>query len=84
MLRSTCLALCAGSLVAALAQVSHGQESPSILDYLGDRAAQLADQLPAIRWTAWLCGWFRVFQQGSIQAYLLYIVLTLLVLLFWW
>ena len=40
--------------------------------------------LPAIRWTAWLCGWFRVFQQGSIQAYLLYIVLTLLVLLFWW
>ncbi len=48
MFRSTCLALCAGSLVAALAQVSHGQESPSILEYLGDRAAQLADQLPAI------------------------------------
>ena len=39
--------------------------------------------LPAIRWTAWLCGWFRVLQQGSIQAYLLYIFLTLLVLLFW-
>ena len=39
--------------------------------------------LPAFRWSAWLCGWFRVFQQGSIQAYLLYIVLTLLVLLFW-
>ncbi|MCY2990773.1 MAG: hypothetical protein NTY19_23280 [Planctomycetota bacterium] len=48
MFRSTCLALCAGWLVAAVAQVSHGQESPSILEYLGDRAAQLADQLPAI------------------------------------
>jgi hydrogenase-4 component B len=39
--------------------------------------------LPAFRGIAWLCGWFRVFQQGSIQAYLLYIILTLLVLLIW-
>jgi hydrogenase-4 component B len=39
--------------------------------------------MPVVRWISWLCGWFRVLQQGSIQAYLLYIFLTLLVLLFW-
>jgi hydrogenase-4 component B len=39
--------------------------------------------LPALRGGAWLFGWARVFQQGSIQMYLLYIILTLLVLLVW-
>ncbi|MEX0710838.1 MAG: proton-conducting transporter membrane subunit, partial [Pirellulales bacterium] len=39
--------------------------------------------LPAFRISAWLLAWFRVLQQGSIQAYLLFIFLTLLVLLFW-
>jgi hydrogenase-4 component B len=39
--------------------------------------------LPTFRFGARLSGWFRVFQQGSIQAYLLYIFLTLLALLLW-
>ena len=39
--------------------------------------------LPAFRWSAWLLTWFRVFQQGSIQSYLLYLYLTLIALLFW-
>lgn len=38
--------------------------------------------LPTFRLSVWLLGWFRVFQQGNIQAYLLYILLTLLALLF--
>ncbi len=39
--------------------------------------------LPTLRGGAWLFGWARRFQQGSIQVYLLYIVLTLLLLLVW-
>ena len=39
--------------------------------------------LPAFRSGAWLFTRFRVFQQGSIQAYLLYLFLTLLALLLW-
>jgi hydrogenase-4 component B len=39
--------------------------------------------LPAFRFGAWLFTWFRVFQQGSIQTYLLYIFLALIVLLLW-
>jgi hydrogenase-4 component B len=39
--------------------------------------------LPAFRFTARLFGWFRILQQGSVQAYLLYIVLTLLALFLW-
>jgi hydrogenase-4 component B len=39
--------------------------------------------LPAFRFGGRLFSWFRVFQQGSIQAYLLYIFLGLLVLLLW-
>lgn len=38
---------------------------------------------PAVSAAAWGFGWFRVFQQGSIQAYLLYVFLTLVVLLLW-
>jgi hydrogenase-4 component B len=39
--------------------------------------------LPAFRFTARVSGWFRILQQGSVQAYLLYIVLTLLALFLW-
>jgi len=39
--------------------------------------------LPAFRFGAWLFAWFRVFQQGSIQAYLLYIFIALIALLLW-
>ena len=39
--------------------------------------------LPVFHGGAWLFSWFRVFQRGSIQTYLLYIFLTLLALLLW-
>jgi hydrogenase-4 component B len=39
--------------------------------------------LPALRLAAWLCTQLRVFQQGKIQLYLLYIFLTLVALLLW-
>lgn len=39
--------------------------------------------LPTFRWGGWLFSWFRVFQQGSIQIYFLYIILALMVLLLW-
>jgi hydrogenase-4 component B len=39
--------------------------------------------LPTIRFGNWLFTWFRVFQQGSIQTYLLYIFIALIALLLW-
>ena len=39
--------------------------------------------LPSFHFTAWLFSVFRVFQQGNIQAYLLYIFLALIILLLW-
>ncbi len=39
--------------------------------------------LPTFRFSAWLFSWFRVFQQGRIQAYLLYIFVALVALLLW-
>src|SRR5262249_12927458 len=39
--------------------------------------------LPAFRFGAWLFSRFRVFQQGSIQTYLLYIFIALIALLLW-
>jgi hydrogenase-4 component B len=39
--------------------------------------------LPAFRFGGWLFSWFRVLQQGSIQTYLLYIFIALIVLLLW-
>jgi hydrogenase-4 component B len=39
--------------------------------------------LPAFRFGGWLSSKFRVFQQGSIQTYLLYIFVALIVLLLW-
>ncbi|HXY33333.1 MAG TPA: hypothetical protein VEI07_03835, partial [Planctomycetaceae bacterium] len=39
--------------------------------------------LPSVRFGAWLFSWFRIFQQGSTQAYLLYVFIALIVLLLW-
>jgi hydrogenase-4 component B len=39
--------------------------------------------LPAFRFGAWLFSWFRVFQRGSIQTYLLYIFIALIASLLW-
>lgn len=39
--------------------------------------------LPTFGFSAWLFSWFRVFQQGRIQAYLLYIFVALVALLLW-
>jgi hypothetical protein len=40
--------------------------------------------LPAFRCGAWLFSWLRVFQGGSIQAYLLYVFAALIALLIFW
>jgi hydrogenase-4 component B len=39
--------------------------------------------LPAFHAVAWFFSWFRVFQRGSVQTYLLYIFVALIVLLLW-
>jgi len=39
--------------------------------------------LPTVRFGAWLLTWFRVLQQGSTQAYLLYVFVALIALLLW-
>jgi len=39
--------------------------------------------MPAARWLAQRLSWFRVFQQGSAQAYLLYIFAIVILLLIW-
>lgn len=39
--------------------------------------------LPTFRFGGWLFSWFRIFQQGNIQLYLLYIFVALIVLLLW-
>jgi hydrogenase-4 component B len=39
--------------------------------------------LPAFRFGSWMFSLFRVFQRGSVQAYLLYIFVALIVLLLW-
>jgi hydrogenase-4 component B len=39
--------------------------------------------LPSLRFGAWVLSWFRVFQQGSVHAYLLYVFMTVFALLFW-
>ncbi|NQU25997.1 MAG: hypothetical protein HQ567_32320 [Candidatus Nealsonbacteria bacterium] len=55
MIRKTCLTLSVGLLVAMLADSSYAQQPPSILDYLGRRAARLTAQLPPVPGTldAW-------------------------------
>jgi hydrogenase-4 component B len=39
--------------------------------------------MPSSRFLAWLASWLRVFQQGSIQAYLVYIFAILIILFLW-
>ena len=39
--------------------------------------------VPVFRFGGWLFSWCRVFQQGHVQAYLLYMVIALIVLLLW-
>jgi hydrogenase-4 component B len=39
--------------------------------------------VPTFRFGAWLFSWFRIFQQGNIQIYLLYIFVALIILLLW-
>jgi hydrogenase-4 component B len=52
----------------------HGETPDVVLDQV---------VLPTFRFVARLCSWCRVFQQGNIQIYLLYIFLALIVLLLW-
>ena len=43
----------------------------------------LAALLPTFRFAAWLLSWARIFQQGNLHFYLLYIFLALLALMLW-
>jgi hydrogenase-4 component B len=58
---------------------------PEKADFHSDVPETVLDEavLPAFRFAGRLFSWFRVFQQGSIQAYLLYIFLALIALLLW-
>ncbi len=58
---------------------------PSKTDFHSEVPDTVLDEavLPAFHWGAWLLSWFRVFQQGSIQTYLLYIFVALIALLLW-
>jgi hydrogenase-4 component B len=58
---------------------------PENADFHSDVPETVLDEavLPAFRFAGRLFSWFRVFQQGSIQAYLLYIFLALIALLLW-
>ena len=58
---------------------------PQQTDFHSDVPDTVLDEavLPTFRFGAWLFSWFRVFQQGSIQTYLLYIFLALIALLLW-
>jgi hydrogenase-4 component B len=58
---------------------------PAKTGFHSDVADPVLDEvvLPAFRMGGWLFSWFRVLQQGSIQTYLLYIFIALIVLLLW-
>ena len=58
---------------------------PAKTDFQSEVPDPVLDEavLPAIRFGAWLFSRFRVFQQGSIQTYLLYIFVALIALLYW-
>ena len=58
---------------------------PQHADFHSDVPDAVLDEvvLPSFQFGAWLFSWFRVFQQGNIQAYLLYIFLALIILLLW-
>jgi hydrogenase-4 component B len=58
---------------------------PSRSDFHSDVPDAVLDEavLPTFRFGAWLFSWLRVFQQGSIQAYLVYVFVALIALLVW-
>jgi hydrogenase-4 component B len=58
---------------------------PQATEFRSDVPDTVLDEavLPTIGFGAWLFSWFRVFQQGSIQTYLLYIFIALIALLLW-
>jgi len=58
---------------------------PSKADFHSEVPDTVLDEavLPTFRFSAWLFSCFRVFQQGSIQTYLLYIFVALIALLLW-
>jgi hydrogenase-4 component B len=58
---------------------------PQHADFHSEVADTVLDEvvLPAFGFTAWLFSWFRVFQQGNIQTYLVYIFVALIALLLW-
>jgi hydrogenase-4 component B len=58
---------------------------PQQASFQSDVADTVLDKavLPTLRSGAWLLSWSRVFQQGNIQIYLLYIFIALIVLLLW-
>ncbi len=58
---------------------------PRVADFHSDVPDVVLDDvvLPTFRFGAWLFSWCRVFQQGNIQFYLLYIFLALIALLLW-
>jgi hydrogenase-4 component B len=58
---------------------------PRPADFHSDVPEVVLDEavLPAFRSGAWLLSWLRVFQRGSIQTYLLYILAALIALLLW-
>ena len=58
---------------------------PQKVDFHSDVPDPVLDEavLPAFSFGSWLFSWLRVFQQGSIQTYLLYLFLALIALLLW-
>ena len=58
---------------------------PKHASFHSDVADTVLDEavLPTLNFGAWLLSWFRVFQQGNIQIYLLYIFIALIGLLLW-
>ncbi len=68
---------------------THGPEALPLFPRQADFHSEVPDAvldeavLPSFHFTAWLFSAFRVFQQGNIQAYLLYIFLALIILLLW-
>lgn len=58
---------------------------PQRTDFHSDVFDPVLDEavLPTFRYAAEKFSWFRIFQQGNLQAYLLYIFVALIALLFW-
>jgi hypothetical protein len=58
---------------------------PTGSDFHSEVADPVLDRavLPSGRFGGWAFSWLRLFQQGSIQAYLVYIFVVLMALLLW-